>query len=98
MISPKPRGWNEKVEYVVVERGAVVGERQQEGMTATATPTIDQILSQSYTKRQQPTATDDGEESDDDDDLPTTSTTATPSSGGLPPVRYKTGKQCASIN
>jgi hypothetical protein len=86
MIPPKPRRWDEKVEYVVVKRDGATGAGQQEGISATPTPIIDQILSQSYTKRQQPTATDDGDDSDDEDDFRTPSTTATPSSGGPPPV------------
>ena len=84
MISPKPRRWNDKVDYVVVERDGVPEVGQQEDTIPT--PTIDQILPRSYTKRQ-PTATDDADDSDDEDDFPMTSTTATPSSGGAPPVR-----------
>ncbi|KAF3053785.1 hypothetical protein E8E11_006504 [Didymella keratinophila] len=83
MNSPKPRRWNDKVEFVVVERDRVTGSGQLDGFNATPTPTIDQILSRSYTKRQQPTATDDGDDSDDDDDFGTT-TTATPSFGTPP--------------
>jgi hypothetical protein len=88
MNSPKPRRWNDKEEYVVVERDGVTESVQLEGPDATPTPTIDQILSGSYTKRQQATATDDGDESDDDDDFGTT-TTATPSFGTPPAVSLK---------
>ena len=87
MVSPKHRRWNEKVGYVVVKRDGVAGDEQQEGVSATPTPTIDQILSRSYTRRQQPSATDGGDGSDDDDDFPTISATATPSPGEPPPVR-----------
>lgn len=87
MNSQKNQRWSNKVDYVVVERDGSAGNLQQEGANATATPTIDQILSRSYTKRQQPTATDNEDDSDDEDDFPTASTTTTPSSGGPPPVR-----------
>lgn len=89
MNSPKLRRWNDKVEYVVVERHGVTRDSQQEGFNATPTPTIDQILSRSYTKRQQPTTTGDGDDSDDEDDFGTTTTTATPSFGTPPPVRLR---------
>lgn len=75
----------QKVEYVVVERDGVTGDERQEGFMAAPTPTIDQILSRSYMKRQ-PTATDDVDDSDNDDDFATTTTTATPSFGTPPPV------------
>lgn len=88
MKSSKPRRWNDKVEYVVVERDGATGSEQLDGFHVTPTPTIDQILSRSYTKRQQPTSTDDGDDSDDDDDLGTT-TTATPSFGTPPAVGLK---------
>ena len=78
------------MEYVVVERDGVTGSGQLEGVNATPTPTIDQILSASYTKRQQPTATDNGDDSDDDDDFGTT-TTATPSFGTPPAVGLEEG-------
>lgn len=78
------------MEFVVVERDRVTGSGQLDGFNATPTPTIDQILSRSYTKRQQPTATDDGDDSDDDDDFGTT-TTATPSFGTPPAVGLKEG-------
>ncbi len=87
MNSPNPRRWVEKVKYVIVERDGVDRDAQLEDIYAAPTPIIDQILSQSYTKRQELSATDDGNDSDDEDDLPTTSTAATPSSGGPPPVR-----------
>jgi hypothetical protein len=91
MITPDSRRWREQVEYVVVERNGVSGDEQQDSIygTSTPTPTIDQVLSQPYTKRQQPTPTDDGNDSDDDDDdfTRTSTTTGTPSSGFPPPVR-----------
>ena len=88
MNSPKPRRWNDKVKYVVVERDGATESAQLDGPDATPTPTIDQILSGSYTKRQQATATDDGDDSDDNDDFRTT-TTATPSFITPPAVGFK---------
>jgi hypothetical protein len=84
MISSKNRRRNEKVEYVVVERDDLSGDEQRNN--ATPTPTIDQILSRSYMRRGQPTATTSEDDSDNEDEYQTTSTTATPSSGGPPPV------------
>lgn len=86
MDSQKTRRWVEKVDYVVVERDGVAEEVQLQGINPTPTPTIDQIVPQSYTKRQEPSATDIGDDSDDEDDFPMTTTTATPSSGGPPPL------------
>ena len=94
MISPKPRGWSEKVEYVIVERDGLAGNEQQGDFNATPTPTIDQILQNPYTRREESIATGGGgDDSDDEDDSQTTFTTATPSSGGLPPVRSNRSKQ-----
>nr|GFD54873.1 hypothetical protein [Tanacetum cinerariifolium] len=62
------------------------GDGQREGLAASPTPTIDQILSQAYTKRQQATTTD-NENDSDDDEFGTTTTAATPSLGIPPPVR-----------
>lgn len=87
MNSPKTRRWNERVEYVVVQRDGVSENGQQEGAHATPTPTTSQMLSRLSRRRQQPTATDDEDDSDDDDAYGTTSTTAMPSSGLPPPVR-----------
>lgn len=88
MVAPKERRWGEKVEYVVVKRDGGNGIAEQEGFHATPTPTIDQILSRSYTRRQQPSTTNDDSDSDDDDDRRKPSTTATPTfGGGPPPVR-----------
>jgi hypothetical protein len=86
MNSPKPRRRNDKVEYVVVVRDDVTGGGQQDGLQATPTPTINQILSRSYTKRGQPTDTVDEDDSDDEDDFGTTTMTAKPSSGTPTPV------------
>ncbi|KAJ8111396.1 hypothetical protein OPT61_g6000 [Boeremia exigua] len=79
-----PKRWVEKVEYVVVERDGVARNVQLGDIRPT--PTIEQILPRSYTKRQDRRAPDNGDDSDDDDDSSTTSTTATPSFGGPPPL------------
>ena len=86
------RTWNknDEVEYVVVKRDGLVGE--ENGYSATPnpepTPTIDQILSGSYTKRQQLSERGDKDDdsSDDEEHHAKASTTATPTYRGPPPV------------
>lgn len=89
MDSPQARRWIEKVEYVVVNRGGVAEEVQLPGSNTIPTPTVEQIVSRSYARRQEPSVTGIGDDSDDEDDFSTTATTATPSSGGPPPVRTR---------
>ncbi|KZM26572.1 uncharacterized protein EKO05_0005420 [Ascochyta rabiei] len=82
--SQSPRR-NEEVEYVVVKREGAIEDGQQKDINATPTPTIDQILPQSYT-REQATAVDYGGYGNEDNDIRTTFTTATPSSNFPPPL------------
>lgn len=86
MIAPKQRKWGDKLDYVVVKRDGDNEAEQQEYLNATPTPTVDQILSGSYTRRQLPSVTNTDDDSDDEDDFPKPSAAATPSFGGPPPV------------